>query len=406
MSINYQKTLLELVDIVEQEFSERGCSVEYVNDIKTVYRYLRNYAIENNCEYFDSDVCRAFLKNKYGLGEMTKNTRAEIKRAIHMLFDYQHFGCIRLQTKKVFDFPSQFSDAFERFISEYHGQRDVNKNTISALRKQVLDYSIYLEANGIKSVSSISLSDVNGYIKTVLCNYSTTTLSSKLSLLRRISKFLYTEGYHEQDFSERIIKLNPNKTGNKIPRAFKKEDVEKLLACVDRGSPAGKRDYAILLLAARLGMRAIDIENLQFDNIDWNTKTIIFTQHKTKVSLELPLLENVGWAIIDYLKDGRPKANVPEIFVRQVPPHIPLTALGHIVYKYIKAAQIPIHKGISRGTHSLRHSFATTLLEDCVPITIIRDLLGHQDEATTEIYTGVDISGLRQCALEVPYAEN
>ena len=102
----------------------------------------------------------------------------------------------------------------------------------------------------------------------------------------------------------------------RIPSVWTTDELKKLIAAIDRGSPKGKRDYAIILLACCLGMRSMDIKHLKMENFKWEDKKLVFTQSKTKTSTVLPLTPEVGWAVIDYLKYGRPKIESPYIFVK------------------------------------------------------------------------------------------
>jgi integrase len=189
-----------------------------------------------------------------------------------------------------------------------------------------------------------------------------------------------------------------------LPSSFSPDEVERLLAVVDRDSPLGKRDYAILSLAAKLGLRSGDIRALRFEHIDWENNTIRFVQNKTGEPLSLPLLPDVGWAIIDYIQHGRPVSDTPEIFVRQVPPHVPMRYYDSLMVKYLQKANISTERVRHHGLHALRHSLATTLLEQETPIHVIQEVLGHLDSNTTQRYISVDVEQLKSCAMEVPYA--
>ncbi|MBC8554248.1 MAG: tyrosine-type recombinase/integrase, partial [Candidatus Brocadiales bacterium] len=185
--------------------------------------------------------------------------------------------------------------------------------------------------------------------------------------------------------------------------AYNKEEVQKLLNTVDRGNPKGKRDYAILLLASRLGIRAGDICSLSFDNIKWASNEIALVQGKTHDKILLPLLPEVGSAIIDYLKYGRPVTDSSTIFVRHICPITQLSAptLHSIVHHYLRLAGINIPAGKKHGPHALRHSLASALLEKNIPLPIISEALGHKNTDTTSIYLKIDINYLRRCALDI-----
>jgi integrase len=171
---------------------------------------------------------------------------------------------------------------------------------------------------------------------------------------------------------------------------------------VDRSNPIGKRDYAIILLIARLGLRSGDVVNLKFENINWEENRISITQQKTGRPLTLPLLEDVGLAIIDYLKFGRPKCEYQNIFVIHKPPETPCTVGGMYTLVSNRISRAGLHKNKKkRGPHALRHSLASRLLEENIPLPIISEILGHASSNTTATYLSIDINKLRQCALEV-----
>jgi integrase len=181
------------------------------------------------------------------------------------------------------------------------------------------------------------------------------------------------------------------------------DDVLKLIRAIDRGNPAGKRDYAIILLVTRLGLRTIDIKRLMLSNLKWQDNRIELVQSKTATAVNLPLLPDVGWAIIDYLKNGRPKVDSPYVFLRHLAPLEPFSdedRLHQIIIKYMKLAKIPVSPPKKKGMHSLRHTLASRLLAENTPLPVISDILGHISSDSTAVYLKVDISKLRECALD------
>jgi len=181
--------------------------------------------------------------------------------------------------------------------------------------------------------------------------------------------------------------------------------VLKLLNAIDRGNPCGKRDYAIFLLVATLGIRAGDIRSLKFGNLHWETNTIEFVQSKTQQMITLPLLKEVGWAIIDYLKFGRPDTNSDHVFVRHIPPFGKVhdrNCFYHIVRRCIQIARVAPPDERSRGMHSLRRTLATSLLSEGIPLSTIAGVLGHRKENSTFAYFRSEVDLLRTCALSEP----
>src|SRR6516225_6536373 len=165
----------------------------------------------------------------------------------------------------------------------------------------------------------------------------------------------------------------------------------------------GKRDYAILLLANRLGFRAGDIRTLKLENLRWAESTIEITQAKTGTPLTLPLTNEVGEALIDYLKSGRPQTKHREVFLKMKPPFDPFREndrLYYIVKYWRQAAGITFRSPQKRGLHSLRHTLATRLLEKGTPLPTIAEILGHTSLESTRIYAKADVEALRGVALD------
>ncbi len=171
---------------------------------------------------------------------------------------------------------------------------------------------------------------------------------------------------------------------------------------VDHDNALGKRNYAVLLLVARLGLRISDARLLRFESIDWQSKRISIIQKKTGVPLELPLPDDVGWAIIDYLKHGRPETNCEHIFVRHVAPYDTLTDnFQETVINAVRKAGVKVPEDKPVGMHAFRHSIATAMLSNGVKLTDISQTLGHTTPESTRIYLGMGAELLRRCALEV-----
>jgi len=184
---------------------------------------------------------------------------------------------------------------------------------------------------------------------------------------------------------------------------WKAEEIDRLLGVIDRSTAIGKRDYAFILVAIRLGVRSGDICSLCLEDIDWEHSAIRFMQRKTGIGIALPLLPDVGLAIIDYLRHGRPKSSRREVFlIHQLRGKKPINQ-KHAFFVLKKArlkAGIQIPPGVHAGFHSFRHTLATRLLEEGSAWPIISGVLGHTNPDTTQIYAKASMPLLRQVALD------
>ncbi len=169
----------------------------------------------------------------------------------------------------------------------------------------------------------------------------------------------------------------------------------------------GKHDYLILSLLIYYGIRVGDIINLKFENIDWNSNTINIVQQKTNNPLTLPLIDEVKYPLIDYLKNARYPLEDEHILVTLCAPRTcyKQQSFQRIVTKYMKKAGVD-YSDKHHGTHTMRHSLASGLLNENVPISAISGILGHRSINTTDVYLTVDQRNLKEISLEVPHVSN
>ena len=190
----------------------------------------------------------------------------------------------------------------------------------------------------------------------------------------------------------------------KLNKVWSEDEVISILNSIDTANPVGKRDYAILAIAAEYGLREGDIIALTISNFDWNKGLINLVQEKTGEPLTLPLSERIGKAVIDYWMNGRPETVANEIFVSHTLPYKGLgrTSVYQLFNKYAPNSGYSPKENERHGIHTLRHSLASRLLEKGTPINIISNILGHVDSNDTSAYLRIDIESLRTCSLEVP----
>lgn len=186
-----------------------------------------------------------------------------------------------------------------------------------------------------------------------------------------------------------------------IPRSISPAQVHALLAQCDRRTATGRRDYAVMLLLARLGLRAGEVVELTLDDIDWVDGAIRIRGPAQRCD-RLPLPVDVGVALVEYLRDGRPACATRNVFIRSRAPRRELlgpSAISCIVSRALERAGIESH---CKGAHLLRHSLATQMLSNGASLSEIGEILRHRDPQTTTIYAKVDLASLRALALPWP----
>lgn len=273
----------------------------------------------------------------------------------------------------------------------------------STLRLRTTELTIFLDflhSRKARTLDQIQALDLSEFVSS-RDHLQPKTVARMVSDVRSLLRFLTMRGILQKDLSAELPKIRIPKDAT-IPSVWDQELIVRLLGAVDRSSAKGKRDYAILLLACRLGLRAGDIRTLKLDDLRWEDSTIEITQAKTGTPLRLPLTNEVGEALIDYLKSGRPQTTHREVFLKVKPPFDPFTGnnLHHIVTYWRLLSGITFRSSQKRGLHSLRHTLATRLLEKGTPFTTIAEILGHTSLESTRIYAKADVEALRCVALD------
>jgi integrase len=218
--------------------------------------------------------------------------------------------------------------------------------------------------------------------------------------LKSFLYFLFKSGILSHDLSVFVPSVRRRKP---IPSVYSKDEISQLLSSIDTTQHAGKRDYAIVVLALRLGIRSGDIVNLKIQNIDFQSNTIEFIQGKTRVPQRLELLPELKEAIHTYLSQSRPETEHQNLFISVRPPFRPITVMAttSLITRCMERSGI-ITGGRKRGGHVLRMTLASELVSEKVPYEVVRKILGHEDTKSMKHYVKFDVEMLRSCALEVP----
>lgn len=401
------KTYLpDLISGLEQELLRLGYTKGSMTFYRRRWNQLMAYAEDRGECYYTEQLGMDFLKEFFGITQedfsrtLPQAETQEI-RVIRMVGDFQlHHAVLRryLKHKEILTTPF-FVDIRSRFRSSCE-KKGYSQVTTEHYVKQSSYLMDYLAAQGMDDFTEVTLDTVNAYIRT-LAGFSYKTVEQHICSLRAFFRFLYQEGTVPDDLTAKMPMVKARKQ-TAIPSVWTHEELKQLIGAIDRGSPKGRRDYAIILIACRLGLRCTDIKNLCFENFNWAEKKLCFTQSKTGQPIELPLVPDVGWAVIDYLKYGRPKVDSSRIFVRHMAPFLPFAEGDHLdqlIRAYMVKAHIPM-RGKHRGMHSLRHTMASVLLEKDTPLPVISDIIGHLDTNSTAIYLKVDMERLAECPLD------
>ena len=319
-------------------------------------------------------------------------------RSIQVLDDCLILGYIRKRSVNPVYHPlyGEIGLEMQKLINHLQSLRR-SSVTIKDYQLYLNSFLVYLNRSGIYTLKGITERHMLDFVSTAENNKI-----NVVSCLRVLSRYWLENNLIETDF-DFVLKSYKWVKHEKIPSFFTVDEVRAIETSIDRSSGVGKRNYAMLLLASRLGLRASDIAHLKFPNIDWEKNEISFIQNKTGNPISLPLLNDVGSAIIDYLKYGRFKSESQQVFISSRAPYIPAnkSIVCSAIREVITKSKVKTD-GRRHGPHSLRHSLASCLLKNEVPMPVISETLGHVRTDTTMTYLRIDLISLLKCALPVP----
>jgi site-specific recombinase XerD len=282
-----------------------------------------------------------------------------------------------------------------RYLTEEKGLRP---GSIDHYRFFLRQFAAYLERTGIDDLARLSPTVLSGFIAEYAPpRVSWTTVRNACGVLRVFLRYLNREGVIAKDLSS-LVEFPQSYRHSGVPRSISWEQVERVLAGIDRRSVSGKRDYAILLLLATYGLRAAEVAALTLDDLDWRHERFKVRERKAGNSTTYPLSAIVGAAIVDYLKNGRPDTPCREVFMRSFAPLAPIGSSGVVsrAAHFIRKAGISVPRP---GSHVLRHSCVQRLLNAHFSLKHIGDYVGHRSASSTQIYGKIAVEQLREIAL-------
>ena len=287
-------------------------------------------------------------------------------------------------------------DAYGVFLRHHRG---LASRTVHKRMWHLSQFATFVDQAGVRTLAGIQAAQIQQFFTQLQSQKPTTRLTYGVSL-RIFLRWAYQEGLLPVDLRAAVIAARHIRHA-RLRDVLSEEEMTRIVTAVDRSSSIGRRDYAVLLLAARYGMRPSDIRQLQLDNVQWRAGVIAIRQAKTGGPLVLPLLPDVREALVAYLRDGRPATQAREVFIRHRAPFEPFVAtnnLSAIMRTALRRVGLDQRPG-RRGLYLFRHTLATRLLTAECPIKTIGDLLGHVSTDTTMEYANVDLQALRKVTL-------
>lgn len=402
-------SLEELIQNAESHLCNSGYAEGTIKRYHYCWKVLLKRCLSQGTNYFSYESCMEVVKQEYHIPTNGKLKQSQVFRirTIKILDEFAKYGQIfKCHQKAKERVDSNFAECLRLFVNESLAsgltERTVKSKTMHAIR-----FLNYISNSGIENLEHLSSDYIFSYLKSLKdAGYAKSTRSGILFSLRSFLSFLHDKQYIFEPLQELFPVIFSNKS-ERIPSYYYEDELKKILLHVNRDDIIGKRDYLILLLAIQLGIRAGDIRMLKLEYIHWEKNTIEFIQQKTGNPIQLPLPVNIKFALIDYVKNGRPRSELPYLFLRHRAPYelyVTTNTFHYVITRYLTAAGISFTNR-KHGLHSARHSLASNLLKNNTPYPVITGILGHENTSTTRMYLAIDFEQLRSVALEVPYEE-
>lgn len=356
----------------------------------------------NNQQYYDSKLTAeivAATHDRFKDGEISGCRRSVLVKAAKYLDEYfEHnritFGRDTYSSKPV------LCNNFQDILCMFMNSRDFYSTTGRDFEWAIRKYLLFLQSRGYSNIADISISDVKAFIIGIGKSYSAATLRDIQCYVRQFHEFLRNQNICTLNCTGLLSVRVP--IHHKEKEYITDKELSDALAQIDTNTALGKRNMAIILLAASTGLRAKDISYLKLSDIHWENGEIHLVQSKTGGEVFLPLTVDAGKAIQEYILHARPQSNHPEIFLSAVTPIRPIAAVSirTMFAKYLKKAGITRVPFDGKTFHGLRRRMGHNLLCSGHSIHTIAQILGHKSVDSANSYLSLDCTNLKICSLD------
>ena len=393
----------DLVHGVLERLPELRLCTGTISQYERAYGRIKHFFGTEKLSSYSETMHERFIKHVeecYQIGQYGRSRRNHLRRTAFILRSYAASGTVTWPTAVGLPVPrGPEADEFVLLYSGFLGdlrQRGKSSNTIQSSKNIIRQFLMFLENSGYRELSMVPPAATPLFFRHLLATYRSTSIRTVASHVRSFLSYAEDESRLVRAVPLRCVRKNPI-----VP--ILSEEESSAVRRVLQTNALSLRDNAIITLALRTGLRAIDIVNMQLSDIDWIHECIVIPQVKTRRVFRIPLTVDVGNALSRYILEERPQSDSHHVFLRVQAPFRPLS--GHSVcYALVRKAfhQAGIRLGSERkGIHLIRHSVASRMLAKGVAVTTIASMLGHSNKASTEVYLSTDQNRLRECAINL-----
>ena len=378
--------------------AEHSLWKQYTNSLLPVVRWFR----KRGHEMFSEELAFQYLNEfagRYNNGEIKKSYYNYMRRGVERMMAV--YGC----SAPEWVIPKRgsrykFNEYYETLLVEFSASERFHPNTLGDIVWVCRKFFAWLCDNGYPDLREVGADEIQRFVIECSNAMKPGSVHNVKLYLKKLCGYLNSRDLLPNSF-EGLLSFRVSRETILLPTTSSGE-IEAVLNIIDRDTPKGKRDYAIIMIALVTGLRAVDIIRLKLTDIDWRRGEINLIQAKTGQNLQLPLTTDIAEALQDYILNGRQKVREPQVFLRHRPPYrafMDAVSIGDMYDEYREAAGYERVPFDGKGFHSLRRTVGTNLVTSDTPITDAAQILGKITPESMRKYIALDIPHLKECAL-------
>jgi integrase/recombinase XerD len=392
--VRFVGPLVEHREALRQVLAGQGYTVLSANNVLRVAAHLSRWLQKSGLSL--RELTREHLDAFFAARRRAGYTQFRTPRAFRPLIGYLESAanCSLAPKPEQAGSGNELLHGYARYLREERSVAITTSNAYGAIAREFLEERF---AEGPFELAELHAEDVTSFVLASTRRYSTGGTNYRVTALRSLLRYLYLEGDLRADLTGAIPRVASWRLVG-VPRGLTEAQLHRLLRSCDRRRRIGRRNYAVLLLLARLGLRAGEVAGLQLDDVDWKGAELV-VRGKGRREARLPLPADVGEALSGYLRFARPRTSARHVFVRVRAPHAGMASSGitALVQRHCSLAGF-----LAGGAHRLRHTAATAMLRAGGSLDEIAQVLRHRSIDTTAIYAKVDRVALRVLAQPWP----
>ena len=367
----------------------------YGSCCQAVIRFCRSRGIDRLTECAVYEFLAA-MDDRSRRREICSSLRSNMEKSATMMLEFQRTGAVDWRRRR----PASGLGASAAVVLSAFAesvQEELAPRSVCLVVGEARQFLSYLDHASV-ALGSVTADDVRGFLIKVRPQH-TSGMGNTVWAIKWLFRYLNEQGLAGLKVDAMLARVGPRRA-RALP-CFTVEETGRILAAIETTSPHGKRDYAMVRLALSTGLRCGDIVSLRLDEIDWHRDEIRLVQHKTSAPLTLPLSAEAGNAVADWLIEGRPVCDAPEVFVRLYAPFTKLTGpTGALVMRrWLAEARVSHEAHDGKTFHALRRTTGTRLVESGAELALTAQVLGHASVESSRRYIALADESLRDCCL-------